>query len=478
MQESRIKNKNLKSQEHLTVLLTELEIASEDHRLYVKNYHQQVNFLYIYASLLFAFFGYIKSSGIDFDKIMNSVGIERSAMEFIILIVICILALIAYYLIATSMNSLYMAFMQAARRGYIERLINKHFKRDLLIWDSKVVPRMYSVSFSGYKNWINPAYYLGFLLFTFLLGIHIILILICFYLINIYFPVVIGFAIIFLSFSLHQWMALQTSGKKIIADTVAEEAKIESDFMQFNKKINEFDGREDVNQKVYTIAPLITFISITVMMALSLSEKTFFPSKNVPFPYIFNFSVLIGDTFLMSFFNYLIFKFFITNWDFIKKIKAFIIISIIIFIVSSAAQFLIHFCIWSQEPYNSFLHIVKGELTFAGWWHLVYSALQTTSVFIFLSVLSCFSKYKLKSKSKELKKSIKSIDIGIKALYVFLIFSCIGILDFISKKLSVQSDVPFWISIFPNEIITLLKISFTLIFIWFFTRKRNEFITK
>jgi hypothetical protein len=134
------------------------------------------------------------------------------------------------------------------------------------------------------------------------------------------------------------------------------------------------------------IAVLTIVLGVVPLGMMSYWTGAFWPSSTHEFPFMSNLSVVIGDGVLLPGFNQCLLLG-ISGCRLRKRLtmRGWLIL-VGIAVMSTWAQYEIH-QLWTRDQFTGFMDLELGRLSLAGWWHLVFSAVQTTLVVSFLTGL-------------------------------------------------------------------------------------------
>ena len=184
------------------------------------------------------------------------------------------------------------------------------------------------------------------------------------------------------------------------------------------------------NQRKLLLIPLITVLSgFLPFCLLSIYSGVFWIDTTYDIPLIYNWSVMIGDSILLPIINYQIAK--LLFWDItvlrLAKMKKTIVIWIIItFLLSTVVNVFAHLA-WKNDMYSDFISIDKINFLTSGWWHLIFSILEMTIMFL-------FPLFWLKSIEFKIINGVKR---SIKIWFLVFFFSTLASLDMLMKFLFV-----------------------------------------
>lgn len=357
------------------------------------------------------------------NKILSETNLDLNTYSIILLIAATIFL---YFLISERLSLLCQIYLNGSRIKQIEKLINSHYKKDLLIWESQIIERYYFFKFSKLKLWINPTYILGFSYSLIIFFITTVLIILSYKVLDLnYFLIYTFLTIVMTIFFSIQLIEIHRTGK-IFFDSLFENSSTQT---RINREsISFFTIIKSINQQ-YTV-PIMTFLfGFFLFFISSLITNSFYLDSPYNYPLLVFPTILIGDSLLLPLFNFRFFRI-VKNGDFngISKMRIFIFTGLSI-LLSLIINVFIHLS-WIKDSYTGFMDLEIGRLSFAGYAHLIFSILQTTIVF-------CFIFYSLFIIKNDIAK-FKSI---IKTWLIFVFFSFFSVLDFFVQTLHLNISI-------------------------------------
>lgn len=402
----------------IEILLKDLDHRREEIMHFTKLFNDNSKLIKTY----FILFGILLTAILlqkpfDFaNKIISETNLDLNTYSIIILIAATIFL---YFLISERLSLLCQIYLNGSRIKQIEKIINNHYKKDLLIWESEIIDNYYFFKFSKKKLWINPTYLLGFSYSLIIFFITTTLIILSFRVLDKnYFLVYASITVILTIFFSIQLIEIHRTGK-VFFDSLFEKAEIK---MTVNREtISYFNIMTALNKK-YAI-PILTFLfGFFLFFLSSLITNSFFLDSPYNYPLLIFPTILIGDSILLPIFNYRFFSMLRNkNFEKISKLKTLIIL-ILSILLSSFINLYVHFS-WISDNYTGFMDIELGKLSFAGYSHLIFSILQTAIIFYFISLSIFFVK----------KKAINH-KLTFNTWLIFVFFSLLSILDFLVQK--------------------------------------------
>lgn len=383
------------------------------------------------------------------NKIFSETNLNLNTYSIIILIAATIFL---YFLFSERLSLLCQIYLNGSRIKQIEKIINTHYKKDLLIWESEIIDNYYFFKFSKKKLWINPTYLLGFSYIMIIFFITTTLIILSFRVFDKNYFFIYSFITVILTiFFSFQLIEIHRTGKAFF-DSLFENSK--TTMKVDRESISYFKIMMILNKK-YSV-PILTFLfGFFLFFLSSLITNSFFLDSTYNYPLLIFPTILIGDSILLPIFNYRFFSMLRNNnFEKISKLKIFIILTFLI-VLSSFINICVHLS-WIRDNYTGFMDIHLGKLSFAGYSHLIFSILQTTIIFCFI-FLSIFYA----------NKKVINYKFIINTWLIFVFFSLLSIIDFFVQKWHLNipiSDFSFfdYISRFSTIIFSLIM----LIIIW------------
>lgn len=364
-----------------------------------------------------------------------------------------------YYLISERLSLLCHIYLNGSRIKHIERIINANFDKELIIWESKIIENYYFYNFSKSKLWVNPTYLLGISYGIIVLYISCVLILLAYRILIpswfVFYASSIGLLTMFFFI---QTIEVNRTGKRYL-DSLFENS---SDLVYMNRNTFSFFNLIWLINRKYLVS-IITFIAgFFMFFVFSLFSDSFFLSSKVDFPLLVFPTILLGDSVILPVINYRIFR----SLKLLKGkmcLQIYIII-VISFLISCVGNIFIHL-LWVNDNYFGFMDFIYGQLSFAGFIHLIFSIVQTNIIVFFSTMLVVFPDL-----------FDHDYRYNVFTLFLFVIFCSLSICDFLVQ--SYHLDIALnTLSIF--DIITrFYTLLFSVVFfIWmhFRLRKRNSF---
>ena len=353
--------------QQLDILKQEYNNASVEYNEVLSEYRKQISLLNYYVTiftgvLLFLFTSTRENNPIEGRQI-NSEYILAFALIFSISLL--------YYIYSNAIDIVYNLYLVEAKRASLEKKINVLLSQpDLLNWDSQVV-RHFNEDLVFKRGWLNPSILTaagGGVTVIVITVIHCVLsfILLPNFDLKFYFTIVVC---VITSFLLHQFAILHTTGKKYIFDYVYKQNAVQARFKR---------ARFDVSY-----VPILTFlVGPLAFIIFSIKENAFWYTGAADFPYVFIWTMSVGDTLLLPIINY---KFSNLFFNLIgsparqrhnRFIRGWVAVTALIAVALSSIS---HHA-WANDRFTDFIAMTPGILTIGGWWHWAFSVLQ---IFIF-----------------------------------------------------------------------------------------------
>lgn len=165
----------------LDLLAKEYDHRFSEDMFHSERYHRQVSFLQLYIATLFALSGVLFSSGAA--NFLEGLRLDSVVLTVAYAILLILGTCLAFYLVANLLDALFMTYINDARLSALEQRINDIVDdKTLLAWDTKIIPKMYSIDFRGYKAWawIRPQFLVGVWAFLIFLALVAILSALCY----------------------------------------------------------------------------------------------------------------------------------------------------------------------------------------------------------------------------------------------------------------------------------------------------------
>lgn len=407
---------------NIDILLKEYDHRFQEVLLHSKRYHKQSNYIYIFTSIIIAVCTLIFSKNTQ-EAIINF-GLDKQTLNTFLIFFLIISISIAYYFYSTIMEALFVIYMNGSRIAFIEESINKITGKDILVWDSKLIPRFFNPRLMYKKGWVSPNIISGIWAFLFLLIITIALCITSYMILGINALFYIIPVSLLTVYHISQWILLHTVGLQSIRENIYH---LDS-YIDAKKKLST-RGKMNILQIEYLVALLTFILGFLVMLFLSIKLKAFDLSSPYNFPLLTLPSIFIGDALLLPIINYRFYK--LLNLDSVHNLfktysAYFILFLIASLLISVIINFSTHY-LWIKDSYTGFMDTMLGKLSIAGWWHLGFSIFQLTIIFVFISFWYLFS----------LKGMKAPFSYAFDTWKIVLMFTSLSIIDFLIRNLYV-----------------------------------------
>lgn len=174
------------------------------------------------------------------------------------------------------------------------------------------------------------------------------------------------------------------------------------------------------------LIPVVTLLSGFIPFCLlSMHYGVFWIDTKYDVPLVYNISVMIGDAIFLPLINYQIGKLiFLENIGDSSTInyKRLVIWTLISLFISSVINIYAHLA-WKNDIYMDFISVNRTTFLVSGWWHLFFSILEMTFMFLFL--LFWFTSIK--------QDNIAGIKRSLKIWLLIFIFSTLAVVDMLMK---------------------------------------------
>ncbi|MBI1805160.1 MAG: hypothetical protein HY033_03710 [Ignavibacteriae bacterium] len=453
-----------KIDKQLEALLKEHEDRREENSWHNNRYHKQANFAYLYASIVIAISGILPS----LETVFKNVPKELQGSLFVLLLAFG--AMIGFYLFASTLDALYMMYLNGIRASILETEINTILGKDILIWNTQILNHFHSIKLIKVKDWLKPSVLVIFWTMFFFAATVAFLCFLCFAAAGQFFQgesailVPVTYLVIVAPialYHLYQWKALSTTGVHYIWSTVQQLSGVSGIKNLSTQEITELTKhRHQSHVPFLHWVPLLTIdLGVFPMALLSYSTNSFWPSSQYQFPFLLNTSVSFGDLLLIPCFNYFLYRLVSEHWKTLRTGRTWIFPGfVLILILSSAIQYWIHME-WINDQYTGFMDLTFGKLSAAGVWHLVFSSIQTSFVLAFLVLWYVAS-----------NEDRRATELGFEGWSVFTLYLMLGALDFVLQMNRSFASIG-WSKMLPLQWPILLRI--VLAFVILFSARRK-----
>lgn len=406
-------NEEITTNERLQVMLAEYNSVRDNYNEVLKEYRRQTNYVNIYVTVFTGVIVFVYSSPEMFSKV--------GKLNNMLLAILLVFSMsILYYIYSVAIDIMYNLNLIEAQNSANEILINQEIKSEILNWDTKIVS-YFNEEFVNHNFWVSPSYVVGFWNYLVLLMLTAFHSLFAFYLIDAeifnYTFLTTTFIATFVMILQHYLM--QTSGRAFVFNQVF--------------KINNLTPMKkhaDVNVLIY---PIVTFFTgFFAFLVFSIKYDAFWPTSKVDIPFIFIFTMSVGDFILLPIINYKLADIAhnVLTVEKLKKYSSLILKWLIIGGVASIILNSVTHYAWAKDKYTDFMGLVPGKLTLGGWWHYWFSIFEMLIIIIF----PLFWHISIKEKNEVAIRSCRN------AWYFVFAFSTLMIANFIHQYLFVFDD--------------------------------------
>jgi hypothetical protein len=216
------------------------------------------------------------------------------------------------------------------------------------------------------------------------------------------------------------------------------------------------------------IAPLATFIvGFLSFLSLSIYFKVFWINSKYDVPLIYNASVMFGDFILLPLLNYRIASL-LFNYISVETIRKYRRKLFTWLIVSFALSFLVNVTAhinWVNDQLTDFVGFRQGQFSIIGYWHLCFSILEMTVLFLFPFLWFVAIK----------ENNIQAIKYSHKTWKFVLLFSTLAIVDMLNKYFFVYHDKTLLYAVQVDKFsFATVLLSLALLYTMLFVEKSNN----
>jgi len=163
---------------HADILLKEYDHRFSEMMAYSDRYHKQTDILNAAITISIAVGAYLFKDKAAQPSWSLIPFIATKPNSYSSLVIACFLmagAILVFYLLSLSLNSLFLVYVNGARIAAIEQKLNRLSKEKLLIWDSFAVPHFFGLRFhsSSPEYWIRPTVVVAFWLVLMLISVFL-----------------------------------------------------------------------------------------------------------------------------------------------------------------------------------------------------------------------------------------------------------------------------------------------------------------
>ncbi len=420
------------------ILYKEYKNRFDEMLFHSNRYHRQVDYIQLYITLLVSVlsFFFISPNLVTF---VSNLGVS---LQGLYITVICLAFVIALYLFSNIMDSLYMMYANGIRLANIEKEINGIAGKELMRWDSQIVPKLFASKQFTVGAWARPSILVGLWSFLFFLLVTVGLCTVSFFMTGNFFYVFTWVALLLTSFSLANWVLLHTDGISYI------------DYCVAGLTAKKFKAS---SLSTYFLVYFANFFLAYLPMVLISIKQGAFGFGNYEFPFMSIPSVWLGDLIILPIFDMLAIKWFEDAGKIDKKRAT---VSLIISMIINAY---LNYS-WINDPWTGFMDTKLGVLGPAGWIHAVYSFIQIALVTYFAFYVFDY----LYSKKVKTENASDNSHIVIRTISWLTAFSFLSIPDWAVRNFYVFKDTFFnaiyrdWVSFLPFVISILFLLAIVL----------------
>lgn len=355
-------------------------------------YHKQVNFIQLYLTVVGSFIAVLFSK--DWAPVQQSLsGDTVTTLKSTLL---SIAAVISLYLFTNVMDALYAIYMNGRRLADLEQKVNTALGAEVVTWDSKIVPKLYSIEKFFIGAWVRPNILVGFWSFTFFIGVSLGLCAAAYVLVEPFFyfftPVVLFFA----SVTMLNWLLLHREGLRFIDSAVTGK-----------------DHTPDRISLLYVIIAANILLGYLPMLLFSMRDGALCGAPHA-FPFCSLTSVAIGDLILIPVIAYQVLLY--LRHFAVADLRPHIALAVA---MSALGTYYLH-KVWIADQYTGFMDVTLGHLSSAGIVHALYTFVHAALITLFILVLAT---KRVVNAEATAKKS------AVRALTFLTLFLLLGVVD-------------------------------------------------
>jgi hypothetical protein len=362
--------------DQVETLLKEYDARRAEINIANTQYRQTVGLSYLYLPAI------VTATGI-FSSPTSSplLGSSVKHPQLLWLFVLSLAFLMGVALFAHALDSLSMILLMGCRCAQIEQEINTRLGSAVLQWDSRIAPAWFSNSFSRKGFWIKPQVLLAFWMFLFISASHVFLCFMAYALTRDFATIFSIVVLIITMFNFMQWRATLSAGTAEMKRIIDDNDEVTTKAVGMPR--SPLPSLGHVLRGTWPLAVVSLLLGPVPMLIAALRTNSFWLSSPHPFPFLNIPTVFLGDSITLPLFNLYAFSLWRDSSDQFRRGKGFWTFVLLAMILALAGNFWIHRQ-WASDQYTGFMDLAVGHLSFAGWWHLLYSAIETTVVFIYL----------------------------------------------------------------------------------------------
>lgn len=343
-------------------------------------------------------------------------------------------AVLLFFLLAERMDLLCQMYMSCSRIAAVEQQINKLLQKKILLWESEIMPSWLffarpALSLQNNKGWVHPIYLLGVWFFVSAIATVTALCYLSYVLVPAgnFAPLFSLACVALLGYHLAQWILLHTVGVSRIRTMTFKLSSLEQgSALQIDPAVDSISASTDPNNRAVGWATFCGGFLFFLVSAALMGDLT--AHKGIDYPLLYSPSIWLGDSLLLPAIAILS-RSAIKNFHVLGPISKSRRYRLIAYgFVSLIGSAWLHWT-WAHDPYLGFLDPVIGVLSFAGWWHLFFTAIQST---LFLYISDCWVSPRLKGRP-ELYSQFSRV------WMVITLFSFISVVDNITAAIFVKT---------------------------------------
>lgn len=197
----------------LAILSYEHSRRFKDKLVYTDMYASQITYLNVFATLVIGMAGLMASFG----------DLDSDATKFGAVIGLILAAAVLFYLLSTLLDALYHLYANLHQMAYLETEINELFGKELLLWDSRVLPKLHPTDrLFVEKPLVSPSIFLAFWSVLLVLVLGIAMVSLWHLTVGRLTYVYGGLLGIGLGLVGHQWFNMHTAGSRFLRSVTSE----------------------------------------------------------------------------------------------------------------------------------------------------------------------------------------------------------------------------------------------------------------
>lgn len=198
----------------IELLRAEYEHRFSEIMFHSARYHKQADYVQLFATVLLAGATFVIKSEVQSGLARQFGGDEGSSLLFLLLLILALV--VELHLVSSLLDSLFMLYLNGSRVVTIEKKLNELVKKDVLIWDSKVIPYFFHPHRTNVGTWVRPDYFVGLWSCSIFGTILILLGFLSEMLIPDWYTYYISALFLLGVVHIHQWIKLATTGVHFI----------------------------------------------------------------------------------------------------------------------------------------------------------------------------------------------------------------------------------------------------------------------